>query len=80
MKQFSKIASISSRVYGIIDTDVETKGASWLLTLGAGDCNDYAESVRVRAQLATTGIDYVRFETVARYVREYKARLKATQP
>lgn len=80
MTKFSKIAPISSRVYGIVKTDVESKGASWLLTLGAGDCNDYAETVRVRASLATNGIDHVRFETVARYIRQYKVKLAAQQP
>ena len=69
--------NISSKVYTIVNSHIETNGAGWLLSLGYGPCNDYADTV---AQQVTreTGY-YIRFETVARNIRIIKARLKANQ-
>jgi len=76
MKQFSQSSSIISRVTSIIKSDVESQGEAWLLALGYAACNDYAQSVVNRAMFCLTGTQHVRFETVARYVRTAKTRIK----
>lgn len=80
MFQATKGTTTATRVNSIIDSDVESRGAGWLLGLGAGACNDYAQSVVDRASYTPTGFDPVRFETVSRYIRAHKAKLKAAQP
>ena len=76
MKQFTGGSSIISRVTSIIKADVESQGEAWLLALGYAACNDYAQSVVNRAAFCVNGTQHVRFETVARYVRTAKTRIK----
>jgi hypothetical protein len=67
--------SIATQVSTIIKSHVETKGENWLVSLGYGPSNDYAQSV-VGLIMSLTGC-YVRFETVARNIRTEKARIRA---
>lgn len=75
MFQIKSTDSISSLVNGVIKSHIDTKGEAWLLGLGYGPCNDYADSI-ARELTQTTGY-YVRFETVARYIRANKAAIRA---
>jgi hypothetical protein len=77
MKQFSKVTTISSRVLSIIKSDVESRSEAWLVGLGYADCNDYAQSVVNRVAYTQSGIEHIRFETVARYVRTEKSKIRA---
>lgn len=77
MYQFKKSSSIASRVNEVIKSHIETRGESWLLGLGYGPSNDYAQSV-VSLIMGLSG-EYVRFETVARYIRQHKARIRTKQ-
>lgn len=76
MNIFSKHSTISSRVRSIVASDIEQRGAAWLITLGSGECNDYAKLVADRASMTTEGTQHVRFETVARAVRSRKQYYK----
>ena len=77
MKQFSATQTISSRVLNIIKSDIESRSEAWLIGLGYADCNDYAQTVVNRASFCNSGIQHVRFETVARYVRTEKSKIRA---
>lgn len=77
MYQFKKTQSVSFRVNEVIKSHIETRGENWLVSLGYGPSNDYAQSV-VSLIMGLSG-DYVRFETVARYIRDHKARIRAKQ-
>lgn len=77
MKQFSKTATISSRVLSVIKSDVEARSEAWLCGLGYADCNDYAQSVVNRVAYTQSGLEHIRFETVARYVRSEKSKIRA---
>ena len=77
MYNLSNKQSIATQVKQVIKSHIETKGESWLVSLGYGPSNDYAQSVVGLIQ-SLTGT-YVRFETVARYVRTEKARIRAKQ-
>lgn len=77
MLQFSKNNTIASRVQSIIKSDIEARSEEWLVGLGYADCNDYAQTVVGRASYTPNGIEHVRFETVARYVRTSKASIRA---
>jgi hypothetical protein len=78
MFKFSKTQYVSTRVNEIVKSHVETRGENWLLALGYQECNDYAELVRTTVSQCS-GFEHIRFETVARYVRQYKARLRKKQ-
>lgn len=77
MFQIKASDSIAKQVNAILTSHIETKGENWLVSLGYGPSNDYAQSV-VSLIMGLTGC-YVRFETVARYVRQHKARIRAKQ-
>lgn len=77
MYQFKKTQSVAFRVNEVIKSHIETRGENWLLGLGYMECNDYAQSV-VSLIGALSG-DYVRFETVARYIRQHKSRIRVKQ-
>lgn len=62
--------TLKSKVIQMVNEDVAGRGQEWLLGLGYQECNDYAEITKNRLQ-QTTG-RYVRFESVARYIREIK--------
>lgn len=74
---FNKNDTIQSRVLSIIATDVASRGESWIASLGYAASNDYAQSVVYRVAVTTNGVQHIRFETVARYVRTEKAQIKA---
>lgn len=61
---------ISDEVKAYLNSQVEISGNSWLLNMGYAECNDYAETVR--QLLSDKSGQYLRFETVARYVRAFK--------
>lgn len=77
MQQFKKNQTIASRVQAIINSDVESRSETWLISLGYADCNDYAQSVVNRVSCTDTGLEHIRFETVARYVRTTKSKIRA---
>lgn len=77
MYQFNKSDSVAKRVNEVIKSHIETRGETWLVSLGYAECNDYAQSV-VSLIMGLSG-DYVRFETVARYIRQHKARIRTKQ-
>ena len=77
MFNLNKNNSIGSQVRSVLKSHIETKGENWLISLGYGPSNDYAQSV-VGLIMSLTGT-YVRFETVARYIRTEKALIKAKQ-
>lgn len=77
MKQFSTTSSIASRVLSIIKSDIESRSEAWLVGLGYADCNDYAQTVVNRASFCNGTMQHVRFETVARYVRTEKSKIRA---
>lgn len=77
MKQFSKTSSLSSRVLSIIKSDVESRSEAWIVGLGYADCNDYAQSVVNRVAYTQSGFEHIRFESVARYVRTEKSKIRA---
>lgn len=77
MFQIKASDSVAKQVNTILKSHIETKGENWLVSLGYGPSNDYAQSV-VSLIMGLTGC-YVRFETVARYVRTEKARIRAKQ-
>jgi hypothetical protein len=77
MKQFSKTASISSRVLSVIQSDVAARSEAWICGLGYADCNDYAQSVLNRVAYTASGFEHIRFETVTRYVRIEKSKIRA---
>lgn len=69
--------SINFVVTSYLKSQVEIQGGNaWILNMGYAECNDYAETVR-QLLSAKTGF-YLRFETVARYVRKFKASQKET--
>jgi len=70
--------TIATQVKTVIKSHVETKGEQWLVSLGYAASNDYAQSV-VGLIMSLTG-QYTRFETVARYIRLEKARIRSAQP
>jgi len=67
--------SVAKQVTTVLKAHLETNGDKWLISLGYGPSNDYAQSV-VSLIMGLTGT-YVRFETVARYIRTEKARIRA---
>lgn len=69
--------SISTQVTKAVQQHVDTNGSQWLLGLGYMECNDFAESIRSYVS-ASNGGSYIRFETVARNIRAYKAKLRKT--
>lgn len=75
MFEFKSSQTIAERVNKILDSHIEIKGAEWLLRLGYADCNDYAEQVRQTVSFSSNN-EHVRFETVARYIRQRKAALR----
>lgn len=77
MFQFEKKDSMAEKVNKVIQSHVETRGEKWLVSLGYGPSNDFAQSV-TNLIMGLTG-EYVRFETVARYIRQHKARIRAKQ-
>lgn len=77
MLQLKASQSIAGQVNTIIKSHIEAKGEAWLVSLGYGPSNDYAQSV-VSLIMGLTG-QYVRFETVARYIRQHKARINAAR-
>lgn len=77
MKQFSSSSTIASQVLNIIKSDIESRSEAWLVGLGYADCNDYAQTVVNRASVCNGSIQHVRFETVARYVRTEKSKIRA---
>lgn len=68
---FNKSKSLSQQVKAVVKSHVEVNGATWLLTLGYGPSNDYAQYV---ADLLKC-----RFETAARYIRIEKNRVRNEQ-
>lgn len=60
-----------------VKAQVASQGEAWLLALGYRECNDYAEVLK--NNLMVRNQEYYRFETVARYVREYKEQLRIAQ-
>lgn len=70
--------SVSRQVSKVVKSHIEANGEAWLITLGYGPSNDYAQSV-VSLIMGLTG-SYVRFETVARYIRNQKAAIRSRQP
>lgn len=77
MYQFKKSDSVAKRVNEVIKSHIETRGETWLVSLGYAECNDYAQSV-VSLIMGLSG-DYVRFETVARYIRNHKSSIRTRQ-
>jgi hypothetical protein len=67
--------SIGTQVKEVVKSHIETRGETWLITLGYAASNDYAQSV-VGIIQALTG-QYTRFETVARYIRKQKAVIRS---
>lgn len=78
MFNFSKTQSVSKRVHEVVKSHIDTRGEAWLLSLGYQDCNDYAELVRTTVSQCS-GFEHIRFETVARYIRQTKSSIKARQ-
>lgn len=75
---FKSTDSISKRVNSVIKTDIELRGETWLVNLTYGECNDYAQKVVYQCEmLFSLSREHVRFETVARYIRQHKARIRA---
>lgn len=72
MYQFKSSDSVAYKVRTVIKSHIESRGSAWLLNLGYGECNDYATNVAAMLQC--------RFETVTRYIRAEKARLRKAQP
>lgn len=66
--------SVRFQVSSVLKAHLETNGDQWLISLGYGPSNDYAQSV-VSLIMGLTGT-YVRFESVARYIRTEKARIR----
>lgn len=66
--------TIQKSVLEVVKQHVETRGEQWLLGLGYAECNDYAEIVKNIVSVNRN--EYMRFETVARYIRTYKDDLK----
>jgi len=60
--------TIKARVEKLVKSHIESKGTPWILSLSIGECNDYAESV--------AAILECRYETVARRIRELKAKYR----
>jgi len=77
MYNIKSTQSVATQVKNVLKAHLETNGENWLITLGYGPSNDYAQSV-VSLIMGLTGT-YVRFETVARYIRIEKARIRAKQ-
>ena len=67
--------TIKSRTTTILKADLEVRSEQWLVGLSYGECNDYASSVVARVQFETAA--HVRFETVARIIRDFKAQIRA---
>lgn len=76
MFNFSKTASVASRVATVVNAHVEQRGDAWILGLGYQECNDYAALV-VATVSAASQFEHIRFETVARYIRTTKNRIRA---
>jgi hypothetical protein len=77
MQDINSRQSVSTQVNRVIQSHIEIRGEKWLTSLGYGPSNDYCQSV-ANIVTALTGT-YVRFETVARYIRKTKAQLRAKQ-
>jgi hypothetical protein len=77
LKQFSKTSSLKSRVLTIIKADIESRSEAWIVGLGYADCNDYSQSVLNRVAYTQSGLEHIRFESVARYVRIEKSAIRA---
>lgn len=73
---FNKYNTIASRVKSVLKTDIEAKGKAWLAGLGYAESNDYAQSVVFRVSVINGGVEHIRFETVARYIRDEKASIR----
>ena len=68
--------SINKSVLDVVKAHVAANGEAWILGLGYAACNDYAEAVKNIVSINRN--EYMRFETVARYIRTYKDGLKKT--
>lgn len=77
MFQFKPSDSLAKKVNKVIVSHIETRGEKWFVSLGYGASNDFAESI-TNLIMGLTG-EYTRFETVARYIRVHKARIRAKQ-
>ena len=76
---FKSTDSVAKRVNTVIQSTIEIRGENWLVSLGYAECNDFAEAVRRQVSYTGTHLNECRFETVARYVRQHKARIRAKQ-
>lgn len=76
MFQFKATQSIASRVNRVIQSHIETRGEVWLVNLGYAECNDFAQLVVDQVSYVGTHKEFIRFETVARYVRSTKAMIR----
>lgn len=78
MFNFKKTQTVSDRVSQVTQATIEVRGEAWLLSLGHGPCNDFAQLV-TNTVSQESGFEHIRFETVARYIRARKAKLRALQ-
>lgn len=76
MYQFKSADSVSKRVNAVIKSTIETRGESWLLGLGYMECNDFAQLVVDQVSYTSGYKEHIRFETVARYVRQHKSAIR----
>lgn len=65
--------TINQSVLEVVKSHIEVNGQAWILGLGYAQCNDYAEAVKNIVSINRN--EYMRFETVARYIRTYKLSL-----
>ena len=69
--------TLKTKVAQMVQEDVAGRGQEWLLALGYQECNDYAEITKNRLQMSSG--NYIRFESVARYVRQIKEKLNSAK-
>lgn len=71
------MTTIKQQVLTMVKEQVQVRGQDWILGLGYAECNDYAQTIVNCLNVKHNG--YYRFETIARYIRDYKEDLKAKQ-
>ena len=77
MYNIKSTQTVGQQVRTILAAHISANGENWLVSLGYGPSNDYAQSV-CSLIMGLTGT-YVRFETVARYIRTKKSHIRLSQ-
>lgn len=72
---FKGTDKLSFRVNTIVTSHIEAKGEAWLAAMGYAESNDYALSVTQLVSFASHN-EHIRFETVARYIRQQKSAIR----